>query len=294
MSKIGFIGLGNMGRPMVSRLVKSGCSVKGFDIVEGLGQAAGCQTSATAKDAVDGVQVLITMLPSGKEVRDVYLGSGGVLASLDANVIIIDCSTIDVETACEINAKATALGLDMVDAPVSGGVAGAAAGTLTFMVGGTRGGFQRAKPILQIMGENIIHTGVAGSGEAVKLCNNMMLAVSMIGTSEALVLAERLGIDCQILFDVVSQSTGQSWALTSYCPAPGPVPKSPANKEFKPGFTTAMMLKDLRLAQRAGQSQFLSIPLTEAACQLYADFDGRGNGELDFSGIIELIRDMGR
>ncbi len=293
MAQIGFIGLGNMGKPMARNLATAGHTVRGFDLVDGAAEAVGIPAAASAQDAATGSEVLITMLPTGAEVRDVYLGGRGILEAIDAATLVIDCSTIDVATAREVSARAEERGIAMVDAPVSGGVAGAEAASLTFMVGGAEAAFARAEPTLRAMGKTIVHTGGAGNGQAVKICNNMMLAISMIGVAEAFVLAEQLGLDRQTLFDVVSKSTGQSWALTSYCPVPGPVPASPANRDFKAGFTGAMMLKDLRLAQQAVHGAGTASPLGAKACALYGLFDGAGHGALDFSGIIEMIRGDG-
>ena len=290
MTEIGFIGLGNMGKPMVRNLAAAGHTIRAFDIVAGAAEAAGVPAAASAQDAVAGVDIAITMLPAGPQVREVYLGDGGILDAVGGETLLIDCSTIDVATAREVSAAATARGLAMVDAPVSGGVAGAEAAGLTFMVGGAEAAFARAEPILQAMGKTIVHAGGAGNGQAAKICNNMILAVSMIGVSEAFVLAERLGLDHQKLFDIVSTASGQCWALTTYCPVPGPVPTSPANRDYQAGFTAAMMLKDLRLAQDAAQKAGAATPLGAGAAALYALFDGTGQGARDFSGIIELIR----
>jgi 3-hydroxyisobutyrate dehydrogenase len=292
MADIGFIGLGNMGAPMAANLVKAGHRVTAWDIVpapvEALTQK-GARAAASAAEAVAAGEIVITMLPAGPQVREVYLGNGGVLGRAAKGALLIDCSTIDVETARTVAAAAGEAGFDMLDAPVSGGTAGAAAATLTFMVGGSAAAFARAEPILAAMGRTIVHTGPAGSGQAVKICNNMMLAVSMIGTCEALTLAQRLGLAPQILFDVVSKSTGQCWALTGYCPVPGPVPSSPANRDYAPGFTAAMMLKDLRLAQQAAGASAAPTPLGAAAAALYQLFVDEGTGGLDFSAIYRFI-----
>ncbi len=250
MARIGFIGLGNMGLPMAQNLIKAGHQVEGVDVsrasVEKL-TAAGGVAVATHKIAAARGDVVITMLPSGKEVREVYLGAGGIVENANPGTLLIDCSTIDVETARAVAAAAEARGLLMLDAPVSGGVNGAIGGTLTFMVGGSTQAFTRAGSILQAMGKTIVHAGGPGNGQAAKICNNMILGISMIAVSEAFVLAEQLGLDHQKLFDISSKSSGQCWALTTYCPVPGPVPTSPANRDFAPGFTAAMMLKDLQL-----------------------------------------------
>jgi 3-hydroxyisobutyrate dehydrogenase len=222
-------------------------------------------------------------------VREVYLGAAGVLAAAGDNTLLIDSSTIDVETARVVATAAGKQGLLMLDAPVSGGVGGAQAGTLTFMVGGADQAFARAKPILEAMGKTIVHAGGAGNGQAAKICNNMILGVSMIAVSEAFVLAEKLGLDAQKLFDISSKSSGQCWSMTSYCPVPGPVPTSPANRDYKPGFTAAMMLKDLRLSQAAAQAAGAATPLGAAAASLYTLFVNEGAADTDFSGIFKLI-----
>jgi 3-hydroxyisobutyrate dehydrogenase len=237
--------------------------------------------------------VVITMLPEGAHVREVYLGGAegqaGVIANVAAGTLLVDCSTIDVATARAVDQAARGQDLEVLDAPVSGGVGGAEAGTLTFMVGGSEAGFERARPVLEQMGKAVIHTGSSGNGQAAKACNNMILAISMIGVGEAFVLAERLGLSVDKLFEVVSQSSGQCWALTNYCPVPGPVPTSPANRDYQPGFTTQMMAKDLRLAQAAAQSVGAASPLGGHARSLYALFADQGHGALDFSAIIRLL-----
>jgi 3-hydroxyisobutyrate dehydrogenase len=236
------------------------------------------------------VEAVVTMLPSGKEVREVYLGDRGILASARPGTLLIDSSTIDVETARAVARSAEEKGLPMVDAPVSGGVAGAEAATLTFMVGGSDEAFARARSILETMGRNVVHAGGAGNGQAAKICNNMILGVSMIAVSEAFVLAETLGLDHQKLFDIASKSSGQCWSLTSYCPVPGPVPTSPANRGYQAGFTAAMMLKDLRLAQDAARAGGAATPLGAEAAALYGLYVGHGHGAEDFSGIIRFLR----
>jgi 3-hydroxyisobutyrate dehydrogenase len=252
------------------------------------GHAAASLAGAAAGD------IVITMLPAGPQVRSVYLDEGGVLANARRGALLIDCSTIDVETARAVAAAGKRAGFDMLDAPVSGGVAGADAASLTFMVGGEAEIFARAQPVLAAMGRTIVHAGPAGNGQAAKICNNMILGVSMIAVCEAFSLAERLGLEAQTLFDISSKSSGQCWALTSYCPVPGPVPASPANLDYAPGFTAAMMLKDLRLAQQAAGATAAATPLGAAAANLYQLFvdhlvvDG-GAGVLDFSGIYRLI-----
>jgi 3-hydroxyisobutyrate dehydrogenase len=292
MARIGFIGLGNMGLPMVKNLLAAGHDVTAFDLVAAARDAAvaaGAQAPGGAAEAVAAAEVVITMLPEGRHVREVDQGPGGVLEAVADGTLLIDSSTIDVATARAVCQAAAARGLEMIDAPVSGGVAGAANATLTFMIGGEESAGERARPILEKLGTTLVHTGPSGNGQAAKVCNNMMLAISMIGVAEAFTMAERLGLSAQALFDVASRSSGQSWALTSYCPVPGPVPQSPANRDYKPGFTAAMMTKDLRLAQDAANSVDVATPLGAHAHTLFAQLKGRGHGELDFSAIIRLI-----
>jgi 3-hydroxyisobutyrate dehydrogenase len=293
MARIGFIGLGNMGLPMALNLLKAGHQVEGVDLnpaaVEKL-KAAGGAGVETAKTAAARADVVITMLPAGQHVREVYLGSSGIVANANAGTLLIDCSTIDVETARAVAAEAEKKGLLMLDAPVSGGVGGATAGTLTFMVGGSAQAFTRAETILQKMGKTIVHAGGAGNGQAAKICNNMILGVSMIAVSEAFVLAEKLGLDHQKLFDISSKSSGQCWSLTTYCPVPGPVPTSPANRDYQPGFTATMMLKDLKLAQEAAKASGAQTPLGANAERIYSSYAESGEGGRDFSGIIRFLR----
>ena len=293
MARIGFIGLGNMGLPMAQNLLKAGHEVEGVDLnpasVEKL-KAVGGVSVETAKSAAARADVVITMLPSGKEVREVYLGSSGIIENANAGTLLIDCSTIDVETARAVAAEAEKRGLMMLDAPVSGGVGGATAGTLTFMVGGSERAFVRAESILQKMGKTIVHAGGAGTGQAAKICNNMILGISMIAVSEAFVLAEQLGLDHQKLFDISSKSSGQCWSLTTYCPVPGPVPTSPANRDYQPGFTAAMMLKDLKLSQDAAKASGARTELGEQAARIYARYVESGEAGRDFSGIVRFIR----
>ena len=293
MAKIGFIGLGNMGGPMAAHLINAKHQVKGFDVVSGCITRFKDKGGLVAKDVTDAasdVDIIITMLPAGNDVRDVYLGTSGILQSTNSKPLLIDCSTIDVETARKVSNEAEKVDLLMLDAPVSGGVMGAEAATLTFMVGGPEKAFKTAKPILDLMGKNIIHAGGTGNGQVAKVCNNMILGISMIGVSEAFVLAEKLGLDHQKLFDISSTSSGQCWAITSYCPVPGPVPNSPANKDFKAGFTVDMMLKDLRLSQEAAISCGANTPMGAEAASLFGLFEATGSGSLDFSSIIKLIR----
>lgn len=290
MTTIGFIGLGNMGGPMAKNLLKAGHKVQGFDLVaKSLADAvaAGAGKAGSPAQAVEGADVIVTMLPAGRHVRDVY--QGAVIGAAKKGALLIDCSTIDVESSRVVAEAAAKAGLDMVDAPVSGGVGGAAAGTLTFMVGGPDAAFARAKPILEKMGKNIVHCGGSGNGQAAKICNNMLLGISMIGVSEAFMLAKRLGLDAQKLFDVSSTASGQCWSLTTYCPVPGPVPTSPANRDYQAGFTAAMMLKDLILAQQAAAGVGATTPLGAEAAQLYNLFVTGGRGAMDFSGIVKML-----
>ena len=290
MARIAFIGLGNMGGPMAANLVRAGHRVEGFDLVPELCKAAtadGVSIAASARDAVAEAETIVTMLPAGRHVVAVW---GEVLPAARKGALIIDSSTIDVDSARRAHALATEHGVAALDAPVSGGVGGARGATLTFMCGGDEKSFAAAKPILENMGKKIVHCGGAGAGQGVKICNNMVLAVSMIAVGEAFALAEKLGLSHQAVFDVVSTSSGQCWALTTYCPVPGPVPASPANRGYQPGFTAAMMLKDLKLAQAAAQTAGAATPLGAQATALYSMFDAAGAGARDFSGIIQLLR----
>ncbi|TYR32437.1 3-hydroxyisobutyrate dehydrogenase [Mesorhizobium microcysteis] len=290
MTTIAFIGLGNMGNPMAANLVKAGHEVHGFDLVPDNLKAAQGNSVAVADSAaaaVKGASVVITMLPAGKHVLAVY---EDIVAAAEKGTLFIDSSTIDVDSARKAHEIAAAAGMLSVDAPVSGGVGGAEAGTLTFMAGGSGEAFAKAEPILQPMAGKVVHCGDAGAGQAAKICNNMILGISMIGVGEAFVLAEKLGLSHQALFDVASTSSGQCWSLTTYCPVPGPVPTSPANRDYKPGFAAALMLKDLKLAQEAAQSAGAVTPLGAEATQLYALFNAMGHGGTDFSGIIKFLR----
>jgi 3-hydroxyisobutyrate dehydrogenase len=290
MAKIAFIGLGNMGGPMAANLCKAQHHVIAFDLSGPAVAAAvekGAHKAASAAEAVKQAEIVVTMLPAGKHVREVY--EKDVLPNAGKGTLLIDCSTIDVDSARHVAALAQKAGLEMIDAPVSGGVGGATAGTLTFMTGGPQASFDKARPILEKMGKNIVLAGPSGSGQAAKICNNMMLAISMIGVSEGFMLAKRLGLDFQKLFDIASTSSGQSWALTNYCPVPGPVPTSPANRDYQPGFTAAMMLKDLLLAQQAANAVNASTPLGAGAAQLFNMFVNAGNAGKDFSGIIRML-----
>jgi 3-hydroxyisobutyrate dehydrogenase len=294
MADIGFIGVGNMGGPMARNLLKAGHRLKAFDLVPALTAKAvevGAEAAGSPAEAARDVEAVVTMLPAGRHVRAVYLGEGKVLESAAPGTLLIDSSTIDVETAREVGAAAAAAGRPMVDAPVSGGTTGAEAATLTFMVGGPEAAFAAAKPILEAMGKTIVHAGGAGNGQAAKICNNMILGISMIAVGEAFVLAEKLGLDHQKLFDISAKSSGQCWSLTTYCPVPGPVPTSPANRDYRPGFTAEMMLKDLRLSQEAAGKAGATTPLGEAATALYTRYAEGGNGGSDFSGIIRMLRD---
>ena len=293
MARIGFVGLGNMGLPMAQNLLKAGHQVEGVDVTTAATdklRAAGGAVAETHKIAAARADVVITMLPAGAHVREVYLGAGGIIENANEGTLLVDCSTIDVETARVVATAAEARGLLMLDAPVSGGVTGAAAATLTFMVGGSERAFVRAESILRQMGKTIVHAGGAGNGQAAKICNNMILGISMIAVSEAFVLAEKLGLDAKKLFDIASKSSGQTWAMTGYSPVPGLVPTSPANRDYQAGFTAAMMLKDLALAQDAARSAGAATPLGAEAAALYRLYVGQGEGAKDFSGIIRFLR----
>ena len=295
--KITLIGLGNKGLPMAANLLKAGHEVTGYDLSADLvaKHVANGGTGATSiADAVRNAEAIVTMLPAGKHVDTVYLGAGGILDGLNTKPILIDSSTIDVATAQNVAAVASAKGLDVLDAPVSGGTGGAIAGTLTFMCGGTEKAFEAAKSVLQAMGKNIIHAGAAGAGQSAKICNNMMLAVAMFGVSEAFVLADKLGLDRQKLFDITSTSTGQSWALTTYCPAPGPVPTAPSTRDYTGGFAAALMLKDLKLAQDAAESVGAATPLGAHAARLYQEVNDAGEGGRDFSVVFRWLAGLAR
>ncbi len=289
---IAFIGLGNMGGPMAANLVKAEFEVTAFDLSEdalALAKKNGCATAQSVAEAVNAKDAVVTMLPAGKHVRGVYGGGDGIFASARAGALFCDCSTIDVQSARDVAGEAEKMGFNMVDSPVSGGVAAASAGTLAFMVGGTDAAFGAAQGVLDPMAKAVIHAGGAGAGQAAKICNNMLLGITMIGTAEAFVLAKKLGLDPQRFFDISSNASGQNWSMTSYCPEPGPVPASPANSGYKPGFSAAMMLKDLRLAQDAAQASGTATPLGAEAQALYAMFDSLGGGGTDFSGIIQML-----
>ena len=289
MTTIAFLGLGNMGGPMAANLVSAGHTVHGFDPVTALKEAAAAKGAtvfdATA-DAVAGADVVITSLPNGDIVKSVY---AEVVPAATSGALLIDTSTISVDDARAVNAKATERGLAQIDAPVSGGIKGATAGTLAFMVGGDESAFERAKPVLDPLAGKMIHCGASGAGQAAKLCNNMVLAVQQIAIGEAFVLAEKLGLPVQSLFDVITGATGNCWAVHTNCPVPGPVPTSPANNDFKPGFATALMNKDLGLAMAAVQSAGSSAPLGSHAAEIYEQFAAE-HADKDFSAVIEMLR----
>lgn len=289
--KIAFIGLGNMGGGMAANLVKAGHQVHAFDLSEAALAAAkenGCTTFSDVGEAVQGVEAVVTMLPNGAIAKSVY--DDGVIGKAPAGAVLLDCSTIDVATAREVSAAAEAAGYAMVDAPVSGGIAAANAGTLTFMVGGSEEAFKRSEPILKAMGKAVIHAGAAGNGQAAKICNNMLLAIHMIGTCEAFAMAQKLGLDPQTFYDISSVSSGQCWSMTSYCPVPGVGPTTPADNDYQGGFATALMLKDLKLAMEAAETAGVTPEMGEHARALYEAFDAAGNGSRDFSAIITTLR----
>lgn len=288
--KIAFIGLGNMGGGMAANLVKAGHHVRAFDLSQdALDRAvnSGCAAFGAIAEAVDGVDAVVTMLPNGAIVKQVY--TADVIGNAPAGALLLDCSTIDVETAREVGALAAGAGYAMVDAPVSGGIAAADGGTLTFMVGGSADAFGRAEPILGAMGKAVIHAGDSGAGQAAKVCNNMLLAVHMIGTCEAFAMAQKLGLDPQTFYDISSVSSGQNWSMTSYCPVPGVGPKSPADNDYQGGFATALMLKDLTLAMAAADGSGSDVPMGRHAKALYEAFSQDGNAALDFSAIIRTL-----
>lgn len=293
MSTIAFIGVGNMGGPMARNLLKAQEQVRAFDVSPAALKPvveSGAKPANTALDAVKDADVVVSMLPAGSHVRSVYLEEASILSAARKDALLIDCSTIDIDSARAVHAAAEKKGFDFLDAPVSGGVGGAEAGTLAFMCGGSDKAFARAKPILEKMGKRIVHAGGPGAGQAAKICNNMLLAVSMIGTCEAFVLGEKLGLEHQKLFEIMSAASGQCWSLTTYCPVPGPVPTAPSNRDYAGGFATALMLKDLKLSQNAAQGAGATTPLGAEAAQLYSLFAAKGNGAVDFSGIIRMLR----
>lgn len=290
MANIAFIGLGNMGGPMAGNLAKAGHAVTGFDLVAANNEAAKARNvciAENARAAVKDADVIVTMLPAGKHVLAVY---DDIIPAIKKGALLIDSSTIDVDSARAAHALAAKAGLQSLDAPVSGGVGGAEAATLTFMCGGAEDAFARGKPIIEAMGKKIVHCGGAGAGQAAKICNNMILGISMIAVGEAFVLGEKLGLTHQALFDVSSTASGQCWSLTTYCPVPGPVPTSPANRDYQPGFAAALMLKDLLLSQEASKSAGATTPLGQHAADLYKAFAAAGHGGKDFSGIINYLR----
>jgi len=293
-TRIAFIGLGHMGGPMAANLAKAGYAVTGFDVVPAANEAArrnGIEIAASAGAAAAGAAVVITMLQTGSQVLDVFSApDGGLLAAAAPGTLFLECSTIAVEDAKQAHAAAEAAGQRCLDAPVSGGVVGAVAGTLTFMVGGAPADFAEAEPILQVMGKRVVHCGGAGAGQAAKVCNNMILGVSMIAVCEAFVLGEKLGLEHQTLFDVASAASGQCWALTTNCPVPGPVPASPANRDYQPGFAGALMAKDLGLALEALKATGVTAELGSRAAEIYRRFADEGGADRDFSAIINQIR----
>ena len=288
--KIAFIGLGNMGGGMAANLVKAGHDVRAFDLSsEALMRAAehGCATFGTVREAVAGAEAVVAMLPNGGIVEAVF--GGDVIGHAPPAALLIDCSTIDVATARTVGAAAAVAGYAMLDAPVSGGIGGANAGTLTFMVGGSEVDFARAQPILAAMGKTVIHAGSSGAGQAAKICNNMILGAQMISTCEAFVLAEKLGLDLQTFYDISSVSSGQSWSMTTYCPVPGVGPKTPADNGYQGGFAAGLMLKDLRLAMAAAGDVGADVPMGARAEALFGAFAEAGHGGEDFSAIIRSL-----
>ncbi|HEX4410856.1 MAG TPA: 3-hydroxyisobutyrate dehydrogenase [Xanthobacteraceae bacterium] len=294
MARIGFIGLGNMGGPMAANLVKGGGPIVGFDMVAASRDAAasdGVDIAGNARDVVEDAEIVITMLPAGEHVLSVW---NDIVPVARQGTLFIDCSTIDVASARKAHTLAASRGIATLDAPVSGGVGGAKAATLTFMVGGSTHAFERGKPILERMGKRVVHCGEAGNGQVAKICNNMILGASMIAVSEAFVLGEKLGLSHQAMFDVVSSSSGQCWSLTNYCPVPGPVPASPANNGYKPGFSAALMLKDLKLAREAAHSVHAKADIGGRAADIYEQFAHEGHSGDDFSAIINFVRQHSR
>ncbi|MCW3798527.1 3-hydroxyisobutyrate dehydrogenase [Sphingomonas sp. BN140010] len=292
MANVAFIGLGNMGGGMAANLAKAGHQVRAFDLSEAAltkAEERGCSRVSDAAAAVEGADAVITMLPAGKHVAEVFRSA--VFGKAPTSAILIDCSTIDVDTARTVEVEAQAAGYTMVDAPVSGGIAAAEGGTLTFMVGGTDDGFERARPYLEQMGKAVIHAGGAGAGQAAKICNNMLLGATMVATCETFALAQKLGLDLQTFFDISSKASGQSWSMTSYCPVPGVGPETPADRGYQGGFATALMLKDLKLAAEAARAAGAYTPMGGEAEELYQRFADRGGAGLDFSAIIKMIDD---
>jgi 3-hydroxyisobutyrate dehydrogenase len=293
MAIVGFIGLGNMGGPMAANLLKAGHTVTGYDLnpaaLDALAKAGG-KVAKSSADAAAGASVVITMLPAGEHVREVYLNQGGLIDVVkDAGPLLIDCSTIDVDSARTVTATAETAGLAMLDAPVSGGTTGAQNGTLTFMVGGTEEAFIRGKSVLEAMGKNIFHAGGPGAGQAVKICNNMMLAINMVGVCEGFLLAEKLGLDWDKLHQICATATANSWALSNYCPAPGPVPAAPSNRDYAPGFAAALMVKDVKLSQAAAEATGSPTPLAAQALTFYQQVVDAGDGGKDFSVVFRWL-----
>lgn len=288
--KIAFIGLGNMGGGMAANLVKAGHDVHAFDLADAALERArenGCTTYTSVRKAVQGSDAVVSMLPNGAIVKAVY--SADVIGEAPTSALLLDCSTIDVATAREVASAADAAGYAMVDAPVSGGIAAASGGTLTFMVGGSDEAFARAEPILAAMGKAVIHAGASGAGQAAKICNNMLLGASMVATCETFAMAEKLGLDLQTFYDISSKASGQCWSMTSYCPVPGVGPQSPADNGYQGGFATALMLKDLKLAMAAAKDAGADVPMGQRAEELYSAFADAGNAGLDFSAIIKSL-----
>ena len=290
MARIGFIGVGNMGGPMSANLSKAQHQVRAFDLspeAVAAAEAAGATAAPTVAEAVKDAEIVVTMLPAGKHVESVY--SGEVYGAAKPGALFLDCSTIDVATARRVIDAATDRGFDMVDAPVSGGIAAANGGTLTFMVGGTDAAFERAKPILSAMGKAVIHAGGAGNGQAAKICNNMLLGATMVATCESFAMAKKLGLDPQTFYDISSVSSGQSWSMTSYCPVPGVGPQSPSDNGYQGGFAVGLMLKDLKLATEAAASVGASVPMGNVAESLYQLLANQGEATRDFSLMIEML-----
>lgn len=290
MTRIAFIGLGNMGGGMAANLVKAGHEVHAFDLsAEALARAQdnGCQTYTSVREAVQGAQAVVAMLPNGGIVESVF--TADVIGHAPTSALLLDCSTIDVATARKVEETARTGGYEMVDAPVSGGIAAANGGTLTFMVGGSDAAFAKAEPILSAMGKAVIHAGASGAGQAAKICNNMILGATMIATCEAFALADKLGLDLQTFFDISSKASGQSWSMTAYCPVPGVGPQSPADNGYQGGFAAGLMLKDLKLAMEAAQAAGAKVPMGQRAEELYEEFANDGNAGVDFSGIIKTL-----
>ena len=295
--EVAFVGLGRMGVLMARNLIAGGCRVRGYDISESARDAAhqaGVDVTASLRDALDGANTMVSAVPAAAQVRAVYLGEHGALRASDPDTLFIDCSTIDSSTAQEVIGAASSSGHAMVDSPMSGGVAGAEAGTLTFMVGGSEEAFARAQPLLEIMGRNIFHAGGPGAGCAVKICNNLMLGITMIGVSEGFNLAEKLGLDAETLHRIASTATSRCWALTDYCPAPGPVPNAPSARGYRGGFSAELMLKDLRLAMEVAREREVATPLGAQAAQIYGLLDLAGMSDLDFSAVIRFLAGRGR